>query len=133
LTLGESDTVTRIWSLDVATLLSTSPITTSVYYTNAKVVLAGDSGVGKTALGRSLIGQPFTPTESTHGRYVYKFDDQLTPLDDGAKEQRETFLWDLAGQPGYRLIHQLHLDEVAVALLVVDAHSTTDPFAGVAH
>ncbi len=42
-------------------------------------------------------------------------------------------LWDLAGQPGYRLIHQLHLGEVAVALVIFDSHSETDPFAGVAY
>ena len=40
-------------------------------------------------------------------------------------------LWDLAGQPGYRLIHQLHLNEVAVALIVFDSRSETDPFSGV--
>src|SRR5262249_40707102 len=46
---------------------------------------------------------------------------------------RETLLWDLAGQPGYRVIHQLHLNEVAVALVVFDARSETDPLAGVRH
>jgi GTPase SAR1 family protein len=40
---------------------------------------------------------------------------------------------DLAGQPGYRVIHQLHLNEVAVALVVFDARSETDPLAGVRH
>jgi hypothetical protein len=40
-------------------------------------------------------------------------------------------LWDLAGQPGYRIIHQLHLNEVAVALIVFDSRSETDPFSGV--
>ena len=44
---------------------------------------------------------------------------------------RETLLWDLAGQPGYRLIHQLHLSEVAVALVVFDARSDVDPLSGV--
>jgi len=39
----------------------------------------------------------------------------------------------LAGQPGYRVIHQLHLHEVAVALVVFDARSETDPLAGVRH
>jgi len=39
----------------------------------------------------------------------------------------------LAGQPGYRVIHQLHLNEVAVALVVFDARSETDPLAGVRH
>ncbi|HJU53192.1 MAG TPA: TIR domain-containing protein, partial [Pyrinomonadaceae bacterium] len=52
---------------------------------------------------------------------------------EGRREVRETLLWDLAGQPGYRLIHQLHLNEVAVALVVFDARSETEPFSGVRH
>ena len=48
-------------------------------------------------------------------------------------ETREVLLWDLAGQPGYRLVHQLHLNEVAVALVVFDSRSETDPFSGVKH
>jgi GTPase SAR1 family protein len=105
----------------------------SVHYTNAKVVLVGDSGVGKSGLGLVLTGQPFAPTESTHGRRVWTFESEEVKLDSGRKETRETLLWDLAGQPGYRLIHQLHLNEVAVALVVFDAQSETDPFAGVYH
>ena len=49
------------------------------------------------------------------------------------KRTREALLWDLAGQPGYRVIHQLHLSEVTVALVVFDARSETDPLAGVVH
>ena len=49
----------------------------------------------------------------------------------GYVETRETLLWDLAGQPGYRLVHQLHLSEVAVALVLFDARSETEPFTGV--
>jgi hypothetical protein len=48
-------------------------------------------------------------------------------------EVREVFLWDLAGQPGYRLIHQLHLDDVTVAMIVIDSRHDLDPFAGVRH
>ena len=91
----------------------------------------GDTGVGKTGLGLVLTGQPFVPTESTHGRHVWTFDSRDVGLGGGRGETRETLLWDLAGQPGYRLIHQLHLNEVAVALVVFDARSETDPFAGV--
>jgi WD40 repeat protein len=72
-----------IWRLDFATLLSTSPVITSAHYTNAKVVLVGDSGVGKSGLGLVLTGQPFKPTESTHGRYVWPFDSQEVTLDEG--------------------------------------------------
>jgi GTPase SAR1 family protein len=132
-TLGTGDTLIRIWDLDLDTLLRVAPITTAVEYTNAKVVLVGDTGVGKTGLGRVLSGQSFVPTESTHGRNVWAFDSGEDDLGGGRKQTRETLLWDLAGQPGYRLIHQLHLNEVTVALVVFDARSETDPFAGVRH
>jgi GTPase SAR1 family protein len=91
-------------------------------YVNAKVVLLGDTGVGKTGLGLVLSGQRFEPRESTHGRNVWTIE---------SEENREILLWDLAGQPGYRLTHQLHLNEVAVAVFVFDSRSETDPFAGV--
>ena len=132
-TLGQEDTVIRIWHLDLDTLLRAASDTSSVQYTNAKVVLVGDSGVGKSGLGLVLSKQDFVPTESTHGRYVWPFDSREVVLDGGRKEMWETFLWDLAGQPDYRLIHQLHLNEVVVALVVFDARSETDPFAGVLH
>jgi WD40 repeat protein len=131
-TLGEMDRVIRIWDLDRVALFSTNSIST-IHYTNAKVVLVGDSGVGKSALGTVLSGKPFAPTESTHGRHIWVFDSQNVRIDNHREETRETLLWDLAGQPGYRILHQLHLNEVAVALLVFDARSEIDPFAGVRH
>jgi WD40 repeat protein len=96
-TLGEEDTVILIWDLDFATLLGTAPPTPSFHYTNAKVVLVGDSGVGKSGLGLVLTGQPFVPTESTHGRHVWTFESREVELDSIRKETRETLLWDLAG------------------------------------
>jgi GTPase SAR1 family protein len=89
--------------------------------------------VGKSGLSLVLTEQHFVPTESTHGRHVWTFDNQVVELDNSRKETRDTILWDLAGQPGYRLIHQLHLNEVAVALVLFDARNETDPFAGVYH
>ncbi len=100
-------------------------------YTNAKVVLVGDTGVGKSGLGLVLSGRPFVPTESTHGRNVWTFEKTYATLPSRDVQTRETLLWDLAGQPGYRMVHQLHLNEVAVALVVFDARSEIDPFAGV--
>lgn len=132
-TLGEKDTIIRIWELDVPTVLSVTSVNPSVHYTNAKVVLVGDTGVGKSGLAQTLTDQPFTPTESTHGRHVWTFDKYGSVTEEGYAETRETMLWDLAGQPGYRLIHQLHLNEVAVALVVFDVRSETDPFTGVHH
>jgi WD40 repeat protein len=132
-TFGKGGSVIHLWDLDMATLLKGSLTSLPVRYTNAKVVLVGDSGVGKSGLGLVLSQQPFAPTESTHGRHVWVFDSQAVKLPNNRMETHETLLWDLAGQPGYRLIHQLHLNEVTVALIVFDAHSETNPFAGVQH
>ncbi len=132
-TLAEEDAVVQVWELDADLLLGAAPAAPTVHYTNAKVVLVGDTGVGKSGLGLILSGQPFSPTESTHGRHVWTFASQEVDLGRGRRETRETLLWDLAGQPGYRLIHQLHLGEVAVALVVFDSRHEVDPFAGVRH
>jgi WD40 repeat protein len=130
-TLGEHDTVIRIWDVNIDALLSDGPTGPSIHYRNAKVVIVGDSGVGKSGLSLVLSGKPFIPTESTHGRNVWMFDSQTLHLDGLHEETRETLLWDLAGQPGYRLVHQLYLNEVAVGLIVLDTQREGDPFTGV--
>jgi small GTP-binding protein len=130
-TLGEEDRVIRMWELDYATLLGRAPVTPVVHYTNAKVVLVGDSGVGKSGLGLVLTGKPFVPTESTHGRSVWTLASQEAEVEGKQRQIQETLLWDLAGQRDYRLIHQLHLHDATVALLVFDANRETDPLAGV--
>ena len=100
------------------------------HYRNAKVVLVGNSSVGKSGLGLVLAGRKFRATESTHGRHIWTMPATET---NGDNETREAMLWDLAGQPGYRLVHQLHLSEVAVALVLFDARSETEPFVGVSY
>ncbi len=127
---GERARLIHIWELDYAVLLGEIP---SSHYVNAKVVLLGDTGVGKSGLSLVLNGEPFEATDSTPGRRVWTFQSQEMELDNSQKQTCETLLWDLAGQPGYRVIHQLHLNEVAVALVVFDARSETDPLAGVRH
>ncbi|KST67491.1 WD40 domain-containing protein [Mastigocoleus testarum] len=129
--LGDADISIRIWHIDKNLLLQTKKSDLSSQYTNAKVVLVGDTGVGKSGLSLVLTGKPFEATESTHGRHVDIFDRQEVDLGEDCKEIREILLWDLAGQPGYRLVHQLHLSELAIVLIIFDARSETDPFAGV--
>lgn len=123
----------QLWLLEDLSCVSGPGIASALYYTNAKVVLVGDSGVGKTCLGNALMGQSFEYVQpgSTHGRQVWVLDAGEHASGSAGRELREVLLWDLAGQPGYRLIHQLHLHEVAVAVLVCDAKSETDPLAGV--
>ena len=113
--------------------LIAAPQEDSQRYVNAKVVLLGDTGVGKSGLGIVLSGQPYRATDSTHGRNVWTFASQEVDKPGTGTQTQEVLLWDLAGQPGYRLVHQLHLNEVAVALIVFDSRSETDPFSGVKH
>lgn len=110
----------HVYEFDETLVIGTTD-TETVRYANAKVVLCGDSGVGKSGLATVLCGHPFAPTESTHGRRVYPLSRIEVTADDGLRVQREVMLWDLAGQPGYRILHQLQLGQVAVALLVCDA------------
>lgn len=122
-----------IWGRDNAKYSGEQLLEEAIYYANAKVVLVGDSGVGKSGLGLVLSGKNFELTESTHGRHIWTLQEKKIYRDGLCVEVREILLWDLAGQPGYRLIHQLHLNEVTIALVVFDARSETDPFAGVHH
>lgn len=132
-TLGARAGEIRLWQLDYDALLQIEVRADVRYYRNAKVVLMGDTGVGKSGLALALTNQAFQATESTHGRRVWTFNLEEAALPDGQTETREILLWDLAGQPGYRLIHQLHLNEVAVALMVIDSRSDQETFGGIQH
>jgi WD40 repeat protein len=123
--------VVRVWQIDPPTLRATRPPQGTIHYTNAKVVLLGDASVGKTGLGLVLSRQDFRATDSTHRRNVWMLSSESDSFGTDVLERREVFLWDLAGQPGYRLLHQLHLLDVAVALIVFDARNDLDPLSGV--
>jgi small GTP-binding protein len=137
LTGGDTADEVCIWHVDSDVLLLGRKPT--MQYSNAKVVLMGDSGVGKTGLFHVICGEPFRSTDSTHARHVFVLDHEVVPLSSQEvydhkgmlRQRREILLWDLAGQPGYRVIHQLHLSEVTLALVVFDGRNEIDPFAGV--
>src|SRR5436305_9652052 len=76
-TIGQQGDTIAIWHLDLEYLLGVATSPETVHYTNAKVVLVGDSGVGKSGLGLVLSGQPFTLTPSTHARRVWNFDSKV--------------------------------------------------------
>lgn len=96
-------------------------------YTNAKVLLAGESGVGKTGLAQRLSANSFTPSISTDGAWATQL--KLPYHTDRPDIEREIWLWDFAGQADYRLIHQLYMDETSLAVLVFNPQSH-DPFDG---
>jgi small GTP-binding protein len=100
----------------------------TVVRVTAKVILAGDSGVGKSALALRLVYGEFQNTASTHAAQFWVLPELRTVRKDGAL--CEAVLWDLAGQPDYRLIHSLFADDADLALVLFDA-SDHDPFRGV--
>jgi GTPase SAR1 family protein/predicted phosphodiesterase len=128
---GPSRDAINIWDIDFALLRGTEPATPTVFYVNAKAVLLGDSGVGKSGLGIRIAEGKFRPTEgSTHGAQFWHFPTERLPSLP-PNVQAELTLWDLAGQPEYRLTHQLFLDDTDAALLLFDCSDPNDPFRGV--
>ena len=119
---------TVVPSADV-TPLPAQDVTTTIHYTTAKIALVGDSGVGKTGLGWRIAHGYFKEHPSTHGQQFWVVDDLGTTRQDGTL--CEAVLWDLAGQPDYRLIHTLFLEDVDLALVVFDPTHRQDPLKGV--
>jgi small GTP-binding protein len=126
-TLGENDTVIRIWDLDMDRLLGQTP-TNSIHYTTAKLVLVGDSGVGKTGLGWRLAHGEFKEHASTHGQQFWVVGELGTKRKDGT--ECEAVLWDLAGQHVYRSIHSIFLDNVDASLVLFDPTNRQEPLKG---
>ena len=123
LLIGSADSDIYLYRLSG---VRTTPIPNSARrYVNAKVVLLGEGTVGKTSLAHRLIDDEYVVKDRTHGMNVWRLDLPL-PLD--ATLEREALLWDLAGQEDYRLIHQLFLEETALALLLANPQNS-DPFA----
>lgn len=95
--LAESGRALAMWQLHLPALAARQGRPKTVHYANAKVVLLGDSGVGKTGLGLVLSGQSFRPTDSTHQRNVWLLVSEQVSGD--PPEYHEVYLWDLAGSP----------------------------------
>ncbi|HKR49512.1 MAG TPA: TIR domain-containing protein [Pseudonocardiaceae bacterium] len=126
--LSQSDSVVQLWELDVDRLLAHAA-TSSVSYTTAKIVLVGESGVGKTGLGWRLAHGEFVEHSSTHGQQFWLLDELCGTAADGT--ERAAILWDLAGQPDYRLIHALYLNDADLALVLFDPTRGDEPLRGV--
>ena len=96
-------------------------------YANAKVLVVGDSGAGKTGLTIRLTEDIFRPTISTDAAWASHL--KLPTFDYPNLSSREIWLWDFAGQSDYRLIHQIFMDEAALALLIFNGQQD-DPLQG---
>jgi small GTP-binding protein len=91
-----------------------------VQYTNAKVLLVGDTNSGKTGLTQRLATGEWMPSDgSTVGAWSTQWSLNLPSTEPGV--EREIWLWDFGGQADQRLIHQLYMDRVALILLLFNA------------
>jgi small GTP-binding protein len=126
---GEADRMLRVWECDVEVLLGASAAAEAASYTTAKIVIVGDSGVGKTGLGWRLAHGQFKEHASTHGQQMWVIDELRTKRTDGT--ECEAVLWDLAGQHAYRQVHSLFLEDVALALVLFDPTNRQEPLKGV--
>jgi len=138
---GDDSGGIRVWDLSEfvaearapdARAPATPPASDQVQYTNAKVLLVGDTGVGKSGLAERLVHQQFVPTKSSHARKAHVLESKLVQQP-GVSLHQETMLWDLAGQPAYRLVHQLSMEDAALACVLFDCRSETNPFESAAY
>jgi GTPase SAR1 family protein len=123
---GDYDGVIRAWDFSEpvgeprthAVPATPLPATTDqVQYTNAKVLLVGDTSAGKTGLSMRLAPNDWKPSDSTVGAWATHW---KLPLSSGTGVEREIWLWDFGGQADQRLIHQLYMEDTALAVLEFD-------------
>jgi small GTP-binding protein len=123
----------HLWELDYEVLLGrrggVAAAERAVHHTTGKIVLVGDHSVGKSGLGYRLIHGKFEKQESTHGQRFWVFPALGKRRTDGT--DCEAILWDFAGQPDYRLVHALFVDNADLALVLFDAADLRDPLHGV--
>jgi small GTP-binding protein len=128
----ESQTI-HLWKLDLAVLLgqraALAAAARAVHHATGKIVLVGDHSVGKSALAHPLIHNEFKEQASTHGQQFWVFPAVGQRRADGT--ECEAILWDFAGQPDYRLVHALFVDNADLALVLFDASDLRDPLHGV--
>jgi small GTP-binding protein len=123
--LDDEDRVIRLVGFDTTTLLGEPDAESTIQYTSAKIVLVGESNVGKSCLAIRL-SQNRYPDDAehgtTHGMRFWKIKPENLRSDAAATERhrREVVFWDMGGQDEYRLVHQLFLRETTLALLLFD-------------
>jgi WD40 repeat protein len=119
---GNEDVILRTWDVDDDTLFAAAPATPAVQYTSAKIVLVGESNVGKSCLALRLAEERYEEQGTTHGMRLWSVPPEKLSAEAAAppEEKREVILWDLGGQDEYRLVHQLFLHDTMLALVLLD-------------
>ncbi|HZI57186.1 MAG TPA: COR domain-containing protein [Verrucomicrobiae bacterium] len=84
----------------------------------AKLILVGQGGVGKTSLVKTLTGQKFKTTEKT--TQGIKIKDWSCPLHNKSKGNVTVHIWDFGGQEMMHATHQFFLTPRSLYLLVLN-------------
>ncbi|WP_299486264.1 GTP-binding protein [Acaryochloris sp. IP29b_bin.137] len=125
-TLGEKDEVICIWEIDPQTLLDQSQAKSNLLrYTSAKIVLVGESNVGKSCLAMRLAEDRYPEDYeqgTTHGMRFWSMEaEELHPkVKPPEGQRRDVVLWDFGGQDEYQLVHQMFLHDTTLALVLID-------------
>ena len=130
-TRHDTENTIRIWEVDSDRMLKAVErhAGLSVRHMTGKIVLLGDHSVGKSGLGYTLVHGEFKEQASTHGQQFWVFPAVSQRRADGTA--CEAILWDFAGQPDYRLVHALFVDDADLALVLFDASHLHEPLHGV--
>jgi GTPase SAR1 family protein/predicted MPP superfamily phosphohydrolase len=99
-----------------------TPIAAPTSYITVKVVLIGESSVGKSCLAMRMATGEYKEQGTTHGMRTWMMPpEQLDPTALAPeREERNICIWDLGGQHEYRLVHQLFLPETQLAIILFD-------------
>ena len=85
------------------------------FRSNFKIVIAGDGGVGKTAIIQNLLGEKFSKN------YLLTIGCDITTYKHNHKGQILSLqLWDLAGQQRFDVVRNLYYGGARAAILVFD-------------
>jgi GTPase SAR1 family protein/predicted phosphodiesterase len=117
--LGDDDVLVETPGLELHTPIS---IPSPTSYISAKIVLVGESNVGKSCLALRLAQDRYEEQGTTHGMRLWTMPpEHLNPaMAAPLGEKREVVIWDLGGQDEYRLVHQLFLHDTTLALILLD-------------
>lgn len=143
---AEEDTAIRLWELDIELLLGTrqaeettqQPRHDKIYietasldtaYVISKVVMLGDTELGITGLISILPDPLHKATEPKYDPAILTLSKQTVELNNGQKETREIFLWEMSAQK--EVVPQLSFNNASFALVLFDIYSKADPFEGI--
>lgn len=119
-TIGSDYQSIDILGLNYGAISRSTPVIPIAYYRNAKMIIVGDRDVGKTALASALLGRNLEDEPTLQAVKATTFH-TLYEERGGFQIHHEIMLWDMVGRENQRIIHQLYLDNVALALIAFDA------------